>query len=215
MLFKRDSTKERLLAAALKLFVARGINNVSLRSIGEAAGCKNTRACQYHFSDKLGLISSLLDHIREQIWVPSEQRLSEAVSREESLREILTLGLWPIKMAPYEFDLGAETTLVLLYCAYDPDPAIRELGQHCTESHLMKFYHATKQRLPSLPEATFRQRWGIFLTEALAGQANRIHEFQQSGKVTPLPTWAEHEKYLAALMDFVEGGFRALVTHSN
>lgn len=213
-LFNGDSTKERILAAALGLFVARGINNVSLRSISEAAGCRNTRACQYHFKDQPGLMSSLLEHIRERIWSPSECRLAEAMSNEASLREVLSLGLWPMKMAPYEFDLGADTTLLLLYCAFDPDPVTRDLGRGCTEPHLKTFYHATRQNLLTLPDDTFNQRWAIFLTEALAGQASRIHEFQQSGKATSLPSWAEHEEYLAALIDFSEGGFQAQVTES-
>lgn len=210
--FDGDSTQDRLLATALKLFAARGIKDVSLRAISAEAGSRNTRACQYHFKNKLGLMSNLLRHIHERIWQPSEKRLQEAISTEATLREILVRGIWPIKMSPYEFDAGAEATILLLYCAYDPDPAIRALGTKCTEPHLTTFFAATRSRLTDLPDHVFNARWAIFLTEALAGQAARIQQFQISNKLSELPSWTEHAEYVSTLLDFAEGGLRAEVS---
>ena len=161
------SIKGRLLSAALRLFAEHGINDVSMRTISAKAGSKNTGASQYHFGDKLGLIEGLLGQISERVWLPAEQRLQEAVLSDADLREILVRGIWPMKMPPYEFDLGAESTLLLLYCAYDHNRTVREMGADCTKSHLWSFYRAVRRLLPNLPEKVFDARWRIFLTEAL------------------------------------------------
>src|SRR4051794_41890454 len=50
------STKEQIVLAAEALFAERGIEGVSLRQIGAAAGNGNNSAVQYHFGtkDRLG-----------------------------------------------------------------------------------------------------------------------------------------------------------------
>ena len=46
------STKEQIVLAAEGLFAERGIEGVSLRQIGTAAGNGNNSAVQYHFGTK-------------------------------------------------------------------------------------------------------------------------------------------------------------------
>jgi AcrR family transcriptional regulator len=55
-----NSTKERLLRAAERLFALHGIDAVSMRSIGTEAGQRNNTALQYHFGDKQKLIEAIL-----------------------------------------------------------------------------------------------------------------------------------------------------------
>jgi AcrR family transcriptional regulator len=56
------STKERLLTTAERLFALHGIEGVSLRQIGAAAGIGNNSAVQYHFGSKEGLARAILLH---------------------------------------------------------------------------------------------------------------------------------------------------------
>jgi AcrR family transcriptional regulator len=56
------STKERLLTTAERLFALHGIEGVSLRQIGAAAGIGNNSAVQYHFGSKDGLVKAILLH---------------------------------------------------------------------------------------------------------------------------------------------------------
>lgn len=56
-----SDVRTRLLLAAERLFAERGVDNVSLREIGERAGQRNNSAVQYHFGDKGRLIQSLYD----------------------------------------------------------------------------------------------------------------------------------------------------------
>lgn len=57
-----SSTKERLLAAAERLFAAHGLDGVSLRQISAASGNGNNSAVQYHFRTKAELVRAIFDH---------------------------------------------------------------------------------------------------------------------------------------------------------
>jgi AcrR family transcriptional regulator len=46
--------------AARTLFAARGVDGVSMREIGRAAGHRNTNAVQYHFGDREALVAEVL-----------------------------------------------------------------------------------------------------------------------------------------------------------
>jgi AcrR family transcriptional regulator len=56
------STKEQLLTTAERLFALHGIDGVSLRQIGAAAGMGNNSAVQYHFGSKEELARAILLH---------------------------------------------------------------------------------------------------------------------------------------------------------
>ena len=55
------ATRERIVAAAERLFAERGLDGVSLVEVGRAAGQRNRSAVQYHFGDKQGLVHAILD----------------------------------------------------------------------------------------------------------------------------------------------------------
>jgi AcrR family transcriptional regulator len=55
-------TREVLLVTAERLYATQGIDRVSLRQIGEAAGRRQTAAVQYHFGDVDGLLRAIVDH---------------------------------------------------------------------------------------------------------------------------------------------------------
>ena len=54
-------TRERILDAAERLYAAKGLDGVSLREIGEAAGQRNTAAVHYHFGGRDGLVEALFE----------------------------------------------------------------------------------------------------------------------------------------------------------
>lgn len=55
------ATRDELLDAAESLVAARGVEGVSLREIGAAAGQRNNSAAQYHFGSKAGLLAAVLE----------------------------------------------------------------------------------------------------------------------------------------------------------
>ena len=60
-------TRQQLLLAALRLFAENGIHAVSLRSINQAAGARNSGAVHYHFENKTGLLLALVDDLMDRI----------------------------------------------------------------------------------------------------------------------------------------------------
>jgi AcrR family transcriptional regulator len=62
-----ESTRHQLIDAAEALFAARGIDSVSLREINAAAGQRNCTALQYHFTNRIGLLTAVLQ--RHQVAV--------------------------------------------------------------------------------------------------------------------------------------------------
>src|SRR5437867_1860288 len=56
------SAKEQIVLAAERLYAERGIDGVSLRQIGAAAGNGNNSAVQYHFGSKDQLIQAIFEY---------------------------------------------------------------------------------------------------------------------------------------------------------
>lgn len=77
------ATRDRLLAAAEQLFGNRGVDGVSLREIQRASGAKNGNALQYHFGDRAGLLTALLDKHSHDV----DQRRHALLDRYESVAE--------------------------------------------------------------------------------------------------------------------------------
>jgi len=56
-----SGAREQILAIAERFFAERGIEAVSLREIGAAAGQRNNSAAQYHFGSREGLVDAIFD----------------------------------------------------------------------------------------------------------------------------------------------------------
>jgi AcrR family transcriptional regulator len=90
-------TREHIILVAEELFAARGIEGVSLREIGQAAGQRNNAATQYHFGDRAGLVSAILAHRATQN-DPMRQVLLDEMGRrgEISLHEVVAALVLPV-----------------------------------------------------------------------------------------------------------------------
>lgn len=76
-----SDTRERLILMAEELFATQGIEAVSLREIARAGGQKNVAAMQYHFGDRQGLFSAILEYrmsrielLRQELLAASDER---------------------------------------------------------------------------------------------------------------------------------------------
>jgi AcrR family transcriptional regulator len=88
-----DSTRDQLLDTAEKLFLMRGLDGVSLRSIVKEAGAKNQSALQYHFGGRDGLIEEILNRRMHQVEARRRKLVDEALERNPNpgLREVCSL----------------------------------------------------------------------------------------------------------------------------
>jgi len=86
----RDSTptKERLLREAERLFARRGLYQVTVREITEAAEQRNVSALNYHFGSREGLLDAILSRHGDPIDVARGEVLGR-VGRDASTRELV------------------------------------------------------------------------------------------------------------------------------
>jgi AcrR family transcriptional regulator len=91
-----SDTRTQILVAAERLFAEQGIG-ASLREISRAAGQGNTRAAQYHFGDRDGLILAVLEPHRQDTGTRRHALLDEyeqtGVSDGRALAAALVLPL--------------------------------------------------------------------------------------------------------------------------
>jgi AcrR family transcriptional regulator len=170
-----EPTRIRILEMAERLFAERGVNGVSLREIGAAAGQRNTGAARYHFGSKEGLL--------EAIW---EYRMVPVNSRREAMLAALDVegrscdlrGLAEAFVHPLSEQLGepGRPSWYLRFCihaAYVADTAPTTPGRdpwtRGTEQLRRRFDSALAAL--GIPDAMFADRWSFFaghLTQALA-----------------------------------------------
>lgn len=90
-------TRRLLTRTAERLFAEQGIDAVSLRQIGTAAGTRNSGAVAYHFGDKEGLIRAIIDDRQGQIDKRVRELLAE-LEREgtyDDLSAVCEAGIRP------------------------------------------------------------------------------------------------------------------------
>jgi AcrR family transcriptional regulator len=90
-------TRRLLVRTAEQLFAESGIDAVSLRQIGAAAGTRNSGAVAYHFGDKEGLIRAIIDDRQGQIDKRVRALLAELErdGRLDDLEAVCDAGIRP------------------------------------------------------------------------------------------------------------------------
>jgi AcrR family transcriptional regulator len=89
-------SQQGLLAAAVKLFSARGYRETSLQDIAEEAGLTKG-ALYYHFKNKEDILRRVHDDMIEQIITDSQPVLAADLSAPESLRALIHVHLAAIE----------------------------------------------------------------------------------------------------------------------
>ena len=121
-------TRQQLLLAALRLFAENGIHAVSLRSINQAAGARNSGAVHYHFENKTGLLLALVDDLMDRIAAYRGNSLRELAERSEpaSVRECLDIFYRPNWLLHFDPEVGSVSTKFLLLHQMTPVPEVQQ-----------------------------------------------------------------------------------------
>jgi AcrR family transcriptional regulator len=99
------STPEQLILAAERLCAERGIDQVSLRQIAEAAGQRNPAVVQYHFGSKTELLRAVVRHRVEPINARRLELLAalDAAGRADDLHGLVDASIRPLaELGPAE-----------------------------------------------------------------------------------------------------------------
>jgi AcrR family transcriptional regulator len=142
------STKEQIVRTAERLFATHGIDGVSLRQIGAAAGNGNNSAVQYHFGSKDQLVQAIfeqrLPHLTER------RRLLVAERRPADLRGWVECYLLPVIEQAEQ-----EGSHYLSFVAMLQQHGTRRTFDHLPEeltAPTREFYEHVRALLPEIPE---------------------------------------------------------------
>lgn len=179
----RKPSVERLLDAAERLLGMHGLDGVSLRQIGNAAGSANNFAVQYHFGDIDGLIQAILSRRMPVVDARQSEMLQmfEAEGRGDDPRALIDAFLRPILE---QLNGNDERAYARFITALLRSPQGRV---HCKRLfHLTPMTLAIRERLSALnPHLSLelldeRLRWlsGMVCTSVF----NRVEAFPSSEK---------------------------------
>jgi len=91
-------TREVLIVTAERLYATHGIDRVSLRQIGEAAGRRQTAAVQYHFGDVDGLLRAVVEFRTRSANERRTEMLDDIVlaGRQDDVHALLEAVAFPL-----------------------------------------------------------------------------------------------------------------------
>lgn len=125
---RSDTTRERLLDAAARLFAERGYTGTSIRAVTSAAGV-SVSAANYHFGSKRALLSAvcqrLIGPLNQERMRALDQLESRAHPGAPGLEDLLRAFLEPAVLQPPDRRLESRAVAARLYA--DPPEIVAEL----------------------------------------------------------------------------------------
>lgn len=167
----RLSTRECLLAAAEGIIVVRGVNSLSVRKIGDAAGL-NPTLVTYHFGSLFELLDELCSLNLEPI-LADWQQIDAADAAGRTLDDVLTCWLGPL-MRPACFTPGGRALVVLDELAAHGEAALKDRVLRAMEAFALRLRAVLGPLLPHLAEDELRARLR-FISGAAMGPPPRVH----------------------------------------
>jgi AcrR family transcriptional regulator len=211
---KRPPTKELLIATAESLFGRHGIDGISLREIAAAAGQANSTVVQYHFKDKSGLVSAILEDRVLRMEALRSQWLQGLTAAEKTPREFLKI-IW-LPVTTVRDDDGNHTFCrFLLQYMLQPTVALHPIAKLYTGANveettagkdlpsLVKSLHLLWGYYEHLPRATFFRRLSALSVMFLAAVVQHDKARQPGGK------GAASEFDIDPILDMVVGALSA------
>jgi AcrR family transcriptional regulator len=192
------STKEQILRAAERLLAERGLDGVSLRQIGAAAGNGNNSAVQYHFGSKDRLVRAIfeyrLPHLHER------RRILIAQRRPDDLRSWVECYVLPILEQGEQPDSHYLTFVAMLQ-----QHGRREIFEHLPEefqASTREFRTRVAALLPHLPEPLRGDRIGQAISFSVHATSDR--ERARANGTVVLPFAVHVTDLLDGLVGFLE-----------
>ncbi len=166
-------TRQHLLLAALRLFAEHGIHAVSLRSINQAAGARNSGAVHYHFQNKTGLLLALVDDLMDRVAAFRGDSLRALADRAEpaSVRECLDVFFQPNWLLHFDPEVGGVSTKFLLLHQMTPVAEVQQRLADRARPNWLLLEQLLLRALPGKDPALLRIHIGMSWVVVLNGLA--------------------------------------------
>lgn len=206
-----EDTKRRIILAAEQLFAARGIDDVSMREITEAAGQKNASALNYHFGGRHALVQAIFAY---RMGALNARRIElidevEAQGRQNDLHVLMALLVQPL--ADQILDPAGDNYYLSFFSQViaNPDIAYRELVSGKYDQALVRTNHHIIKMMAHMPENTVRQR----LTVITATAIHALCDFQRHMKPGEVDQMQRDlDRFVGNLIDMLVGALTAPIT---
>ncbi len=178
---------EHIVATALRLADAEGIEQLSMRRLATELDC-GVMSLYHYITDKEALIEALVDQVAGEVvpppagaaWRTTAQHIAES-TLEAQLRHPWAIPVWSTSWpGPHRFALVEQ--LLDAFAKAELPPDIADLGFHALTNHIQGFaqQRLSYRQLESRAELT-RDRLEVMLTEGEFPRIAEHVEFHRSG----------------------------------
>lgn len=200
--------RQAMILAAERLFAEHGLDGVSLRDVGAAAGQRNNSAVQYHFGDRDGLLRAVFVHRMRDINVARLAMVAE-IDRNglgKDTRALLECYLLPLtdflRKAPRTHYYARFLAAIVLHVDFaDPQLAPVVDGVELVRLRLL-------DTLPHLPPSAAAARVRTVFTMLLAALAENEQHVADGVR----PAYPDLDEFAADLVDMAMGALQAPYT---
>jgi len=202
----KDSTRQRIIRTAERLFALRGLDQASVRQVNLAAGQRNTSATQYHFGGKAALVEAIFDFRTEQIDRRRVEMLRELpdLTPAADIRPLVEALIRPLAD---HMDPGADCFYYIRVAAQIiGHPEYQRIARRRNRfgDGIREILQRLAIALPDLPPEVLNDRFGIAIRQIF----NELADHQRLHADDPVRT--DHTKLLVAnLTDMIAAGFSA------
>jgi len=188
-------------AAAERLFAARGIDDVSLQEINRAARQRNRSAVQYHFGTKQGLIHAILDKHTPGIARRRRDALERLDARgRRDLRRLAEILVLPAAEKLDDPDGGVAFLRVNAQLVGHPELSLLDLHARRENPEAEALQRLTARACPHLPEPLWLPRWLLVTGLLFHGLADYARLAGRRPRALALPS---REIFVSSLVDSV------------
>jgi len=206
-----SDTRDKLVAAAERLFAERGANNVSLREINRAAGQKNVAALHYHFGSRRALMLAIFERRMAGI---NQRRLAmlDEMSKaglDGDCHSIVEAMILPLAEQLADPARGGHYVRFLAQAVADPDVDIGDLIRGRFDHGFAAIRRLLRTILAKLPPAIVEQRIRLASKQMVYALADR-ERHMATGDGRPDDLWL----FIDNLIDSTAGMLTAPVSNT-
>ena len=202
-----EETRELILATAERLFAERGVQAVSNRQVGEAAGQANSAAVGYHFGSKVDLVRAVAGGHAAEVEKIRIRLLPEVMGSTE-VRDWVMCLVRPI--TEHMAALGSPTWYARFTAQVMADPVLHRatVDDSMNSSTVLALLKGLNQCLPQLPSLVHAER-GVMARHVIVQMCVERERALADGLPTFQHGWAE---LATSLTDVITGLWLAPVT---
>lgn len=206
-----NETRQLIMATAERLFAERGVNAVSNRQIGEAAGQGNIAAVGYHFGSKVDLVRAIASGHAERVEQVRIGMLPEVAGSTE-VRDWVACLVRPI--TEHMAALGNPTWHARFSAQVMSDPALHQatVDDAMSSPTVQALLEGLNRCLPDLPDVVHAER-GAMARHLIVQMSVERERDRERALAEGLPIWQSSWDELATrLIDAIVGLWLAPVT---